>query len=116
MNGAAKIRDIMDGTSNSILICEKQIQQGNQFSSIKDAGTSYWATYTTSYRIEADKGINVPDAATGLPQHSGAGSFHEGGCHALLGDGAVRFLSENLNLITFENLCKITDGLTVGEF
>lgn len=43
-------------------------------------------------------------------------SFHTGGCHALMGDGAVRFLSENLDFWVIRNLCSRADGNTVGEF
>ena len=43
-------------------------------------------------------------------------SFHIGGAHALLGDGSVRFLSENLDRLTAENLVTRNDGNPVGEF
>ena len=33
-----------------------------------------------------------------------------------MGDGAVRFLSENLSFATWENLCATRDGNVVGEF
>jgi prepilin-type N-terminal cleavage/methylation domain-containing protein len=47
---------------------------------------------------------------------SGFGSKHVGGCHMLLGDGAVRFVSNNVDRTTFTNLCGRADGLTVGDF
>ncbi len=43
-------------------------------------------------------------------------SFHTGGCHALLGDGSVRFLSESLDTNTIRRLCNRADGEVVGEF
>lgn len=43
-------------------------------------------------------------------------SFHTGGCHALLGDGSVRFLSENLDTQVIRRLCARADGEPVGEF
>ena len=43
-------------------------------------------------------------------------SFHVGGCHALLGDGSVRFLSENLDTQTVVRLMARADGNVVGEF
>ena len=43
-------------------------------------------------------------------------SFHVGGCHALLGDGSVRFLSENMDTQTIVKLCARADGQVIGEF
>jgi prepilin-type N-terminal cleavage/methylation domain-containing protein/prepilin-type processing-associated H-X9-DG protein len=43
-------------------------------------------------------------------------SFHTGGAHVLFGDGAVRFMSENMNINLWSNLCSINDGNAVGEF
>lgn len=43
-------------------------------------------------------------------------SFHTGGCHAVLGDGSVRFLSQNLSLQIVRKLCNPADGQIVGEF
>jgi len=43
-------------------------------------------------------------------------SQHVGGCHALLGDGSVRFLSENLDTQTIRRLLARADGDVVGEF
>lgn len=43
-------------------------------------------------------------------------SQHVGGLHVTLGDGAVRFLSENIDLRTIVYLLGAKDGQTVGEF
>jgi prepilin-type processing-associated H-X9-DG protein len=44
------------------------------------------------------------------------GSLHSGGAHVLLGDGAVRFISENLDAVTRDRLAFIADGQPIGEF
>jgi hypothetical protein len=46
----------------------------------------------------------------------GAGSAHVGGCHALLADGSVRFLSENIASGTLAALVSMKGGETMGEF
>jgi prepilin-type N-terminal cleavage/methylation domain-containing protein len=43
-------------------------------------------------------------------------SQHTGGCHALLGDGSVHFLSENIDRHTLRRLCNRRDGEVVGEY
>jgi hypothetical protein len=48
--------------------------------------------------------------------NSNASSLHVGGCQVLLGDGGVRFVSENTNQLTLNNLAYISDGQVLGEF
>ena len=43
-------------------------------------------------------------------------SMHTGGAHAVLGDGGVRFLSENIDLSILTYLCRAADGQVMGEF
>ena len=43
-------------------------------------------------------------------------SAHTGGVHTLLGDGTVRFISENIATQTIRQLCGRNDGQSVGEF
>jgi prepilin-type N-terminal cleavage/methylation domain-containing protein len=43
-------------------------------------------------------------------------SMHVGGAHALMGDGTVRFLSENLDTNVVRRLCGKADGETIGDF
>lgn len=50
--------------------------------------------------------------ATGV----GFSSWHTGGMQAVLGDGTVRFMSENIDSTIFENLSRKSDGKTLGEF
>lgn len=46
----------------------------------------------------------------------GFSSWHTGGCQAVLGDGTVRFLSENIDGTIYTNLSRRSDGKTLGEF
>jgi type II secretory pathway pseudopilin PulG len=47
---------------------------------------------------------------------AGPKSMHVGGVHALLGDGSVRFVSQNLNGIIMEYIIAISDGNAVSSF
>jgi prepilin-type N-terminal cleavage/methylation domain-containing protein len=43
-------------------------------------------------------------------------SLHAGGCHGLLGDGSVRFISENTDVNTIRRLCNRKDGQPIGDY
>lgn len=45
-----------------------------------------------------------------------ARSRHEGGVHVLLGDGSVRFVSENVDFNTWQRLGARNDGNVIGEY
>lgn len=40
----------------------------------------------------------------------------KGGCHVLMADGAVRFVSENVNFATVKALATVRGGEVIGEF
>ena len=62
-------------------------------------------------------GRPYPDTGYYKTQGSGqAYSFHVGGAHVLLGDGSVRFLSENIALATYVGLLTRGNGEVIGEF
>ncbi|WP_437203800.1 DUF1559 family PulG-like putative transporter [Planctomicrobium sp. SH664] len=43
-------------------------------------------------------------------------SWHTGGCNVVMGDGAVRFLSENMDTLTLKWLAAAADNRPLGEF
>ena len=43
-------------------------------------------------------------------------SAHTGGSHVLLGDGSVRFISDNIDFVTFKMLLTRDDGQVAGDF
>jgi len=63
--------------------------------------------------------INCSNARSfgSLTQNAGGlYSWHTGGTHVLLGDGSVRFLSENISGVTFAALISRGNGEVLGEF
>lgn len=126
---AAKIgfRDIADGSSNQIFVGE-QSDWGYSATSINvDIRTaitySGWmgaswndrymnmtcVKYPINTKNSALSGFNADDG-----NNKGIQSAHVGGAHVLMGDGVVRFLSENINLTTLLYLCSRADGNTVS--
>jgi prepilin-type processing-associated H-X9-DG protein len=51
-----------------------------------------------------------------LGNWASAGSDHAGGCHILLADGSVRFVSEYTDTTTLLRLHRMRDGQPVGDF
>ncbi len=129
-----RIRDLTDGTTNVMMVAEQSGMIANQ-----DYRSGYYGGYTgttfagkvtSTYPNGADSwSIGLTTVIYGLnPTTAGAGtnnpydantaltSMHEGGVHALLGDGSVRFLSENLDFNTLINLAGRNDNVPLGEF
>ncbi|WP_437185287.1 DUF1559 domain-containing protein [Planctomicrobium sp. SH668] len=111
--------DITDGSSNTIAIAETLM-------TVFNGQSPNWG-----YRGWAQPGIdiannNINDWNWGYDGHvrrvgllgswGRPGSLHVGGMHILLGDGSVRFISENMSSVTRRNLTFIGDGGIVGEF
>lgn len=48
------------------------------------------------------------------PLWMGFGSDHTGGCHFLLGDGSVKFITENIDFQTYKYLGTVNDGNVVN--
>lgn len=104
-----KLRDILDGSSNTLMVGEvTQIKNGigNPYAQ----WNGIWAVSSTT------TGINWIGRAAGWRSGHGFASNHVGGAHFLMCDGAVRFISENLDLATFGFLGGKADGNVVGEF
>ncbi len=131
-NGVSRIRDCIDGTSNTVIVGE----QSGRINKL-DIRSNYhggWAGGTTAGNPAAFTGspfftgittiryrINPPGApATGTDAVYDANvaltSFHAGGTHVLMADGAVRFLSETMDFDTFTRLGSRDDGQVMGEF
>lgn len=113
-NSNTSLRDFTDGSSNSVLVSEMVFDcysgRISPWACVQHAGTG----------ARVLGGINkfLPRGRPGQVDsyNTNASSLHVGGCHVLLGDGAVRFISENINLATLQNLGYISDGKVLGEF
>jgi prepilin-type processing-associated H-X9-DG protein len=56
------------------------------------------------------------NAANNWMTSMGYKSRHTGGVNVLLGDGTVRFLSENIDYMTYQKLGDRHDNQVVGDF
>jgi len=118
-NTRVRLRDFTDGTSNTILCGERRIY-GTQIGSIwigalKDGtnGSNSVGRRVSAVTAPTNTGAGYRINGTDYAAFS---SMHTGGAHFLMGDGTVRFVSENLNMNTFRLLGGIADGQVIGEF
>jgi len=93
VNSETAIRDIDDGTSNTIMTGELQRLLGPDAPATSQDG---WAVGGVATMF--DTGI-FGGTAGGFNNnfYQSAGSDHEGGAHFGFADGAVRYLSENMS-------------------
>lgn len=140
LNGAARIRDFTDGTSNTILVGEatkdkRSVQytpvwgQGRHVgvfgrTIVGDPGTyggaAAWmgGIYCINCKTEDRCAIDGNWCGWGdeRPYAWAYSSKHVGGAQFTLADGSVRFISENIDQNTWAYVGYISDGEPIGEF
>jgi hypothetical protein len=60
--------------------------------------------------------LEVEPTSNRFDRGAGFGSWHTGTVHFLLGDGSVRGISTNIDLLVQWRLADRNDGLVIGEF
>lgn len=125
VNNSVKLSEVTDGLSNTMAISELAGGGANYNRKLQVIATVpplNWRNWATFNRL-ALRGFSYD----GLTQYGGncvvncssnngnMFSFHTGGAHATMGDGAVRFISENIDVTTISRLVKRADGEVMGE-
>ncbi len=117
----ARVRDITDGTSNTIFLGEcagrpTAYRMGQKVSgNITGAG---WADNVQGFDLHGfnqTTGTTPGTCAVNCTNANEAYSFHPGGAHFLLGDGAVRFASASIDIKVIGALITAQAGEVVGE-
>lgn len=128
-----KMRDITDGTSNTLMIGESftdptfvrdgQAMDYWQFGAPSTGGwdcrpgdiggTEYSEGLGSTYgRINARLDPTIP----GVVAELAFGSYHVGGANFTLADGSARFISENVDLTLYRALGSMSGGEVIGEY
>ena len=125
MTACSRIRDITDGTSNTILMGEIRPYCSDH---ARDGGwahvNSIWIATAAPINFQTCPNQGQGNGGSPLNCNSvniwttsqGFKSRHTGGAHFVLSDGSVKFLSENIDYATYQRLGDRHDGQTVGDF
>ncbi len=132
-SGAATLTSIKDGSSNTIIAGESK-QLGKVAGAADTPANPYLAfgpfwgagvhtcchlyTPQNDIRFTVNGRFNTTNLSAPAGQYAwGTGSHHVGGAHYLMGDGAVRFVSENIDYVNvFQWLNRISDSHVLSEF
>ncbi|WP_339730130.1 DUF1559 domain-containing protein [uncultured Gimesia sp.] len=139
LNSSVSYDDIPDGSSKTLFIGE--LTEGNELgwvsgtrSTLRNAGTkinlnnanlfSGKAAFEQRFPSEdseqnpdsPEKDNDTPESNTRLLQVGGFSSYHTGGAHFGIGDGAVRFLSENISVPVYQALANRHDGQLISDY
>ena len=122
VNGGNKVRDITDGTSNTMLFAEYGNATFVSYASLGwSKGPSAWAWaagpfYTHLLPNSGQDGIQTDGTAATPGVWWRVGSKHAGSLTVALTDGSVRSLSVNIDRNTWWALGGMGDGSLSGEF
>ena len=139
INGWGGINAVLDGTSNTVASWE--VRAGLSNGDVRGTWAAVRGTFTANCNnsgggvVTGDcNGINdgkngaddvlncnsQPNSGMGCwnggDLQAGSKSLHVGGVHALLCDGTVRFISQNLDGVVHQRIIAQADGGTVGDF
>ena len=120
-------RDIIDGTSSTLLATEahgrpdvwrgSQISSGESLSSSGNVPGAWAAPNGMWFRGFTQDGLTQPGPCAINCSNfiGGIYAFHPGGVNALLCDGSVRFLAENIDIFVMISLVTKNEGEVVGK-
>nr|WP_271870056.1 DUF1559 domain-containing protein [Planctomicrobium sp.] len=133
-NRGIQIKDIKDGTSNTLVVSECgeffENAAGNAVDQVNSNHGWMMGTDRPAQRVTNSRTFNLttirytpntldntlPGTGNNDGANNGIYSAHVGGVQALLADGSVRFLSENIDMLNLRRLATRRDGQVLGEF
>ncbi len=129
-----RMRDVIDGTSNTLIVGEQSGRVGtwdiradyhggwSGFTSCSRPAQmtgSPWGTGVTTVRYPINAKATVCASPSGCDTvydgNTVLNSFHPGGTNGLFTDGSVHFLNETMNMDTFRRVATKDDGQVLGE-
>jgi prepilin-type N-terminal cleavage/methylation domain-containing protein len=135
--GGVRFRDVTDGLSNTITVGESSYVSSSVSASSRAttplvSGThtiNDWPTWIGAFGGGQDETVRINGRFESVinarvsfnrmalaVNDDNAFSYHTGGAQFVLGDGSVRFISENISNQTYDWLHDKRDGQVLGEF
>ncbi|MEX1039147.1 MAG: DUF1559 domain-containing protein [Pirellulaceae bacterium] len=121
VDSKTRFADVRDGLSNTIFVSEVPDTGGDAMggfsggcdrrSMFSNGADGNPPSEMTEYLIAAEGNDPINGGA-----EEAAGSWHAGGAHFAMGDGSVRFLSENMDMVTYQGLSTRSGQEVLGEF
>jgi prepilin-type processing-associated H-X9-DG protein len=118
-NSKVNFLAIIDGTSNTLLAGELFARDASYSSSqaLEDSRGWAWCNWNSGQDVLADTAyvLNSPAATTGVnARRVNFGSGHGNGANFLLCDGSVAYITNNINIVTYQRLSVPNDGNPVS--
>jgi hypothetical protein len=139
LNSRVKMSDVADGVSHTFFVAEfkragddlgwasgtraalrngglaiNQTPGGSAYYNDPNAAAAGPASWPSS--IVFDEAVDAANRTDPTLLVGGFGSHHAGGAQFALGDGSVRFVSENISATLYQQLLDRADGTVTGEF
>ncbi|MGL4550720.1 MAG: DUF1559 domain-containing protein, partial [Gemmataceae bacterium] len=136
-----RIADCLDGTSNTMIVGEVSSYGrdlvgtplaingflGWQAGSLSNVAVEDWPTAsglfhrvlnltTVQYPPNSNRSIANPGVSPNMGSNNPLLSDHPGGVQVLLADGSVRFMSQNIDLLTLRLLATRDDGQVIRDW
>ncbi len=111
--GGIKLLGITDGTSNTIMVGEKHVPQG-QFGTIWSDYSAYNGSNPVSWTRRADPGAGLAQSLRDPAWKFG--SYHVGGCNFAFCDGRVQTLSHLISPDILALLADRADGNVIPPY
>ncbi|MEZ6130185.1 MAG: DUF1559 domain-containing protein [Planctomycetaceae bacterium] len=124
-NSYSKLSACTDGLSNTLAMGEKTLETYNGrtggwlHAGWVDVGIDPLGRWNLTYPATGINVWNYNNVSNVVGKRASwytCASLHTGGAQFVLGDGSVRFVSENVDLNTLTYLCRAADGQVIGEF
>ncbi|UUO08644.1 DUF1559 domain-containing protein [Blastopirellula sp. J2-11] len=118
-NSNVKFRDIIDGTSNTLIVVERAAAapyDGSMWIGWHKLTGPVTDSHEYMIRVRINRKSNDTDYAINGILRQAASSLHPGGAQFLFGDGSAHFLSETIDVQTYSALGTLNGGEVVGAY